>query len=604
MLRAAVSCILALGFSASAVPATAAPGIFESGAFPELSANGQSLDTAAADAVLADFNGDGRRDVFIAMGRTQGANGLEIAQPDRLYLGDAQSGFSLSALPFDAAFPRAASTAVAADFNRDGRLDLIVAGASVYLGPTPGVRIEPTVIYSGRADTILDGGVTLALGNAQPVVQLIAIDYDGDGASDLLLRDSNGLLRVLRNSGSAGGAIAFTEVQSIGLGSSDPRNRMVVGRFAGEDARPDLALLVPVSGTEPAGVVVYRNQAGALPYVREQSVALLAPLADLAAADFNLDGRDDLVVVADAEDVQAQWSRTRVLWAEASTWRIGSERFPGNGLRRVAVGDLDADGRADLVFGRVREAGASAIDVPSLLVALNRNAGFVPTEQCLGRYAGVPRSIQVGAVDGDAWPDLLVMGAAPQAAPRTGPGWWRNNAPELANACCMAELAAQHATSNAGTLSLRMLLGGASSAVSLGAYSGVRDQILAAAGNGPRILQRYASFSPEITQLMRNDPALWGEIATALSLWSEPVLRLLAGNGASRTVSTEMIDAVDAVLIALSNSGSAALAAAIADERARLPPFSSLVGLDMNAFRNQVAPIDRLHTNGFEANTP
>jgi hypothetical protein len=583
---------------AGPTPANATPAVFEAGAFPELLEAGVPVETAAVDAAIGDFNGDTHADVFVAMGRTQGAGGLEVARADRLYLGDGVGGFSLAATAFDAAAPRAAAGVVAADFNRDERLDLLVAGGSVYLGPTPGVRVDPSVLYSGRAGSVFDAGVTLAVAGSQPIVQVAGADMDGDGDVDVLLRASNGTLRLLRNVGAAGAAVEFQLAQEIPGAASDPRQRFAVGRFAGEDALPDVALLLPTNAAGVPGVQIWRNGGGALPLQLHGNVALPPPLADVAAADFNADGRDDLVVVADAEDPTPQWSRTRVLWATATDWRIGEERFPANGLRRVSAGDLDGDGRADLVFGRLREAGSAPRDVPSLLIALNRNGGFEPTAQCLGRYAGVPSAIRIGRLDADAWPDLLVMGAAPQVAPSTGPGWWRNHAANLAGACCMAELAAQHSATPTPPAALRAVL--AAAAVDLRAYSAVRDQLFATAANGARLRQRFEQFSPEIAQRMRSEPALWGAVATTLSLWSEPLLRLQAGNGASRTVSAEMIEAVDTTLQQLSALGSPALAQAIAEERALLPPLDGLVGLDMNQFRAAVLPADRVYANGFE----
>lgn len=598
----AVGLLVAGSGSAWAGPgsASAAPAVFEAGVFPELLEAGVPVDTAAVDAALGDFNGDGHPDVFVAMGRTQGPDGVELARADRLYLGDGAGAFSLASTPFDAADPRAAAGVLAADFNRDGRLDVLVAGASVYRGPVPGVRVEPSVVYAGRAGTVFDAGVTLSVAGLEPMVQVAGADLDADGDVDVLLRAANGALRVLRNVGAAGAAIEFQLAQTLPAGSSDPRQRFAVGRFAGEDAAPDVALLLPTAATGAAGVQIWRNVGGAQPLQQDSAVALPAPLADVAAADFNGDGRDDLVVVADAEDPAPQWSRTRILWAAADGFRVGEQRFPANGLRRVAVGDLDADGRPDLVFGRLHEAGPAPRDVPSLLIALNRTLEFVPTAQCLGRYAGVPTAIRIGRVDGDTWPDLLVMGAAPQQAPRTGPGWWRNYSPNLAGACCMAELAAQHSATPPAPSALRSLLGSVSAAVDLRAYSAVRDQLFANAANGSRLRQRFDQFSPEIAERMRSEPALWGAMATTLTLWSEPLLRLQAGNGASRTVSAEMIAAVDNTLQQLATLGSPALAQAIAAERALLPPLDSLVGLDLNQFRAAVLPADRVYGNGFE----
>jgi hypothetical protein len=69
-------------------------------------------------------------------------------------------------------------------------------------------------------------------------------------------------------------------------------------------------------------------------------------------------------------------------------------------------------------------------------------------------------------------------------------------------------------------------------------------------------------------------------------------------------VDTAAIDAVDAFLQALAANGSAALAQAIAEERAALPPFASLAGLPFDAFVQQVLPREVLLRDGFEAIEP
>jgi hypothetical protein len=61
-----------------------------------------------------------------------------------------------------------------------------------------------------------------------------------------------------------------------------------------------------------------------------------------------------------------------------------------------------------------------------------------------------------------------------------------------------------------------------------------------------------------------------------------------------------MIAAVDAFLSRLSAEGSAALAQAIAEERAAIPPFATFVGLDLDAFRALVLPGDVMFDDGFE----
>ncbi len=590
---------LALSLLASATPARFAPG-----PFPNFGAEG--LDDAVADVVFADFNGGGRTDVFVVMDRTQMPDGRETAHSDRLYLSDGNGAFVLSSESFDTLPARAGSSAAAADFDRDGWIDLVVAGASLYEGSGMPVRIEPSVVYRGLGMGAFGPAQILPL--TRPVAQVEATDVDGDQDADLLLRQTDGTLRVLRNL-STSGTLQWAEAQSLSYGSSDPRNRFAVGLMLGDDAAPDLALLIPTaSPSDPAGVVMLRNVGGATPFAFEQRIAQAAPLSDLTSRDLNGDGVDDLVVVSERTPLTLAASETRVYLANAGGWQESDVRFPATPLRRVAGGDVDGDGRSDLIFARSRRGFAwslSADEAPLLLIALNRADGFVPTAQCLGGAPFEPtRSLRLARIDSDVWLDIAV--AAPTApADSTGPGWWRNHVSNVNATCCPVQLAAQWV--DAAPSAPVAPLGNAFptlNAVEVGVYAGVRDLLLADNPTGARLRQRYAEFSAEIVALMASHPSLWRDFASTLSLWGEPLERLLAGQGASRSVSAEMIAAVDTVLQTLTQLGSAPLAAAIADERARMAPLPEFIGLDLNAFAAAVLPSDRLFADSFEGSQP
>lgn len=590
---------LALSLLAWATPARFAPG-----PFPNFGAEG--LDGAVADLVFADFNGGGRADVFVVMDRTAMPDGRETAHSDRLFLGDGNGGFVLSSANFDTLPARAGSSAAAADFDRDGWIDLVVAGASLYQGSGMPVRIEPSVVYRGLGQGAFGPAQILPL--THPVVQVEAADIDGDQDADLLLRQSDGTLRILRNLSNTG-TLQWAEAQSLSYGSNDPRNRFAVGLMLGDDTAPDLALLIPTaSANDAAGVVLLRNVGGASPFAFEQRIEQAAPLADLTSRDINGDGVDDLVVVSERAPLTLAASNTRVYLASASGWRESDVRFPATPLRRVAGGDVDGDGRSDLIFTRSRRGfnwAQTEGDTALLLIALNRADGFVPTAQCLGGAPFAPtRSLRLARIDSDAWLDIAV--AAPTApGEATGPGWWRNHVANVQAGCCPVELAAQWVETVPPAPEAP--LGNAFptlNAVEVGVYAGVRDLLLADNPTGARLRQRYAEFSAEIVALMASHPTLWRDFASTLSLWGEPLERVLAGQGASRIVSAEMIAAVDTVLQTLTQLGSAPLAAAIADERARMPPLPEFIGLDLNAFVAAVLPSDRLFADSFEGSQP
>lgn len=108
------------------------------------------------------------------------------------------------------------------------------------------------------------------------------------------------------------------------------------------DCDRDLVLLAP------GGPELWRHGSDGTFEHRSNDIQLGGPFDDVAAADFNLDGRVDLVLVSSAG--------VRLLLNNGNgTFRDGSDVLPGGGLneaRAVAVGFIDPDSYPDIVVGR------------------------------------------------------------------------------------------------------------------------------------------------------------------------------------------------------------------------------------------------------------
>ncbi|MFC5539424.1 VCBS repeat-containing protein [Rhodocytophaga aerolata] len=152
--------------------------------------------------LLFDADGDNDLDLYIASGGSE-KEGNNQAYQDRLYINDGKGNFSLAqeALP---PFTISSSCVKAADFDKDGDLDLFVGGRV-----EPDKYPKPVTSYILRNDskpgepkfTDLTTQVASTLTSIGLVCDALWTDYDNDGWIDLLLAGEWMPLTLLKNNG-------------------------------------------------------------------------------------------------------------------------------------------------------------------------------------------------------------------------------------------------------------------------------------------------------------------------------------------------------------------------------------------------------------------
>lgn len=225
---------------------------------------------------------------------------------------------------------------LAADFDRDGETDLAVAAGPV------------VQVFFGTADGMFHPTAT-PYRSPLPVRGLAAGRFFSGALSAGLaaIEGANrfSLLRVARSGVTAMEApyeVAFERI-----------TRLVAGDFDGDNFT-DVAVTTEHRGRS-TGAWMFFNQRGA-------GKSFLWPVGgrddfarDLHVADFDRDGRDDLVMTdADAENGE----RVRVVFGSAgragweSPWElISSEYGLGLGTASITVADFNRDGRLDIGLG-------------------------------------------------------------------------------------------------------------------------------------------------------------------------------------------------------------------------------------------------------------
>ena len=266
------------------------------------------IDGDPRNVCAGDFTGDGHTDVA-------------VLDPNhhllRVFLGDGHGGFiagdqiTLQSRPV---------ALVAADLNRDGKTDLVLAVSGDIYSPSVSVMLA-------------SGGGHFQEGASLPVAAataMAACDVNGDGAVDLAIAGGAGypdpaLLSIFLGDGHGafGGAHVFP--------SSGGATAIVCGHFDG-DPHLDLA-------ASAGSVTIYRGDGAG--NFSPRLVLADGPASALVARDMNDDGRDDLAIsTSDSVD----------LWLQSATGGFlpGDQTAITHSAGSIVGGDFDGDGYPDL----------------------------------------------------------------------------------------------------------------------------------------------------------------------------------------------------------------------------------------------------------------
>ena len=160
-----------------------------------------------------DADGDGDLDLYVVSGSNEGTE-RDIALRDRLYINQGAEKFENAAKD---ALPNqndSGSCVAAADFDRDGDLDLFVGSRSVpgkyALTPTSRLLLNDDGKFSNVADSVAEGLSDIGMVNSA-----IWSDFDSDGWVDLILANDWGPVSFFKNE--EGKLTNVTE--TIGLGN-------------------------------------------------------------------------------------------------------------------------------------------------------------------------------------------------------------------------------------------------------------------------------------------------------------------------------------------------------------------------------------------------
>lgn len=292
------------------------------------------------------------------------------------------------------------------DLDGDGYPDLVVSSYdSIVLG------ISQLFVYRNQGipgRISYDAPVILQSGAGGNNIKLA--DLDGDGKLDIVVAcNGSAVISCLRNTSSGTGVISFATKADLHPQGGVPE--VAIADFDG-DGRLDIAGIV----YSTSRVKVFRNVMSSVPVAAFPSTAFITPTTcdsfqvvgfpaasgSIAAADFDGDGRMDIVVSNTADGSVSLLRNISTLGAINFESHV---EFPHAGLpTEVQAADLDGDGKPEIIVGDYSS--------PAICIYNNTSASGVIDAGSFARL-DVPLTdsaygLSVGDVDGNGTTDIVI----------------------------------------------------------------------------------------------------------------------------------------------------------------------------------------------------
>lgn len=226
-------------------------------------------------------------------------------------------------------------------------------------------------------------------------------DMDGDGKLDLVVGSSaDKLFSVLLNTSTTGSISFATKVDFIA--SSSSVDELNVGDIDG-DGKPDIILLTIHGSSSLLQLFLSSSSVGSVGFSYITTFAINSP-KNLIFTDFDQDGKVDWSHASNATGVA---SLTKNNSSPGSiSLSIPYTITAGSGPVWIASGDLDGDGKPDLVS---TNSGGS-----NIATMLNTStSGSISLAAKKGTTIGTtPSCLVIGDIDGDGKPDIAALGKA------------------------------------------------------------------------------------------------------------------------------------------------------------------------------------------------
>ncbi len=381
---------------------------FNSGAFVagainfDVKVDFSTTSSNAYGVVIADFDGDGKPDFVVTNN-----SGASIS----VYRNTSTTGsISSSSFASPVSFTTGANPAYlkVADLDRDGKLDIVVANSG-----SGTISIFKNTCSTGSITSSSFAAKVDFSAGSNPFDIAVA-DFDGDGKPDLAVTNSvstSNTISVLKNTTTAGSITSSSFSSAITFGTGSIPVKIVAADFDG-DGKPDLA--VTNNSSNSVSVFLNTSSTGSISsssFANKVDFTTGTNPRGIFAADMDNDGKFDIVVTNRTSNNISVFRNTSTAGTISSGSFAAQDTFTtGISPYDVTMGDVDGNGKPDFI---ITNFGATSISVLRNIGSTGSISAstFTAKKDYATGGTGGPYGVAIGDLDGDGKPDIIVANA-------------------------------------------------------------------------------------------------------------------------------------------------------------------------------------------------